>query len=140
MVARLVQRGDLTDASWCRIFRRVPRHIFVPAFFVPTDEGAAFRPVRQGDPGWLDAVYTNASLVTQLNSTLDPGSADGPVRGVPTSDHPASPTVEQAGDRRLWDELEATHANWSQLGRPPKAQLAVTVTPDRGTSISALTT
>src|SRR5262249_39944930 len=30
-------------------------------------------------------VYTNASLVTQLNGTLDPGSADGPVRGVPTS-------------------------------------------------------
>src|SRR5262249_44579903 len=53
--------------------------------FVPTDDGAAFRAVRRGDPDWLDTVYTNASLVTQLNSTLDPQSADGPVHGVPTS-------------------------------------------------------
>jgi protein-L-isoaspartate(D-aspartate) O-methyltransferase len=103
LVARLVQRGDLAEGSWSHIFQRVPRHVFVPAFFVPTDDGAVFRAVRQGDPGWLDAVYTNASLVTQLDSTLDPCSVDGPVRGVPTSSSSAPglmATVLEAADIR----------------------------------------
>jgi len=103
LVADLVQRGDLTSATWRRTFLRVPRHPFVPAFFVRTDDGAAFRPVRQGDRDWLDIVYTNASLVTQLDGTVVPYSTHGQVRGVPTSSSSAPglmATVLEAADIR----------------------------------------
>jgi methyltransferase of ATP-grasp peptide maturase system len=38
-------------------------------------------------------------------------------------------TVEQYGDRRLWDELERRHDDWVALDRPPRTRLGLTVDP-----------
>jgi protein-L-isoaspartate O-methyltransferase len=41
--------------------------------------------------------------------------------------------VEQGGQRRLWDELEHTYHTWTQAGRPGRARLGLSVTPDHRT-------
>jgi hypothetical protein len=38
--------------------------------------------------------------------------------------------VEQTGDRRLWDEVEAAYARWLSWGRPDITRFGMTVTPD----------
>ncbi|ADJ48513.1 protein-L-isoaspartate(D-aspartate) O-methyltransferase [Amycolatopsis mediterranei S699] len=38
--------------------------------------------------------------------------------------------VTQGGDRRLWDELEAAHELWLQLGQPRREDFTISVTPD----------
>ncbi|WP_017558285.1 methyltransferase domain-containing protein [Nocardiopsis baichengensis] len=55
----------LSDPAWEQAFRDVPRHPFVPGYYDVTTEGG---PVWIGteDPGWLEGVYTDDSLVTQL--------------------------------------------------------------------------
>jgi methyltransferase of ATP-grasp peptide maturase system len=42
----------------------------------------------------------------------------------------ATRTVEQYGPDRLWDELEAAHQQWQQLGKPTRDRFGVTVDPD----------
>ncbi|GAA4053999.1 hypothetical protein [Actinomadura miaoliensis] len=37
-------------------------------------------------------------------------------------------TVEQAGDRRLWDETEAAYLWWLRVGRPGRERFGMTVT------------
>jgi protein-L-isoaspartate(D-aspartate) O-methyltransferase len=39
--------------------------------------------------------------------------------------------VRQLGPRRLWDEVEAAHARWDELGRPVRSRYGLTVTADR---------
>ncbi len=41
-------------------------------------------------------------------------------------------TVTQGGERRLWDELEAAHDLWEQLGEPQPETFTITITPNRG--------
>ncbi len=36
--------------------------------------------------------------------------------------------VRQAGSRRLWDELDAAHAAWEELGKPARHRFGLTVT------------
>ncbi|MDA2810878.1 methyltransferase domain-containing protein [Nocardiopsis sp. RSe5-2] len=55
----------LSDPAWERAFREVPRHLFVPVYYDETDDGAPTR-VGAEDPGWLEGVYTDDSLITQL--------------------------------------------------------------------------
>jgi protein-L-isoaspartate(D-aspartate) O-methyltransferase len=66
LVEALTTAGVLVDPAWRAAFTEVPREIFVPRWFVP----------RQGKPGWrlvensqewLDGVYADAALVTQLD-------------------------------------------------------------------------
>jgi protein-L-isoaspartate(D-aspartate) O-methyltransferase len=38
-------------------------------------------------------------------------------------------TVSQHGSRRLWDELEDIHQQWTRLGAPARERLGLTVTP-----------
>ena len=38
--------------------------------------------------------------------------------------------VTQGGDRQLWDELEAAHELWTQLGQPRPEDFSISVTPD----------
>ncbi|MEU3273865.1 ATP-grasp peptide maturase system methyltransferase [Saccharomonospora sp. NPDC006951] len=85
LVARLRRDGVLTDPLWAEAFRRVPRHAFLPRFFLP--DGQRWVAVEEGDEGWLDACYSDIVLVTQLDD--DPGRwltarEEGPVTGVPT--------------------------------------------------------
>ncbi|WP_051300620.1 methyltransferase domain-containing protein [Actinomadura rifamycini] len=56
----LARQGAITDSAWREAVAAVPRHVFVPAFH--DDEAGV---VRAGDLRWLDAVYSDDTLVTQ---------------------------------------------------------------------------
>ncbi|MGH3612389.1 MAG: methyltransferase domain-containing protein, partial [Pseudonocardia sp.] len=77
-LAAHLQGLDGVDPGWAAVFARVPRHVFVPAFY-PTLDTDGDRPPRllnRTDPEhhqeWLDTVYTDRSLVTQC--ALTPGT------------------------------------------------------------------
>jgi methyltransferase of ATP-grasp peptide maturase system len=81
--------GDLRSPRWRRAVERVPRHLFVPAFFQATDvpgRGALWAPVtdRQHDE-WLELAYCNKTWVTQLDGHVTPHDVAEPVQGDPTS-------------------------------------------------------
>ncbi|MFF1685334.1 MULTISPECIES: methyltransferase domain-containing protein [unclassified Streptomyces] len=61
------------DGEWLQAFADVPRHIFVPTFYTQSTD-MSWQPVTWGDGGYLEAVYRDAALTTQLDE-----------RGVPTS-------------------------------------------------------
>ncbi|MFW5420233.1 methyltransferase domain-containing protein [Nocardiopsis sp. CNT-189] len=54
----------LTDPAWRRAFLDTPRHLFVPGFY--DDRGSEPQWIEPGAPGWAEAVYTDDSLITQL--------------------------------------------------------------------------
>ncbi|GAA2345029.1 hypothetical protein OKJ48_39935 [Streptomyces kunmingensis] len=61
------------DAPWHKPFVRMPRHVFVPRFYTQQADGA-WEPVNRGDRGYLERVYSDEALTTQLDA-----------QGVPTS-------------------------------------------------------
>ncbi|GAB3116727.1 ATP-grasp peptide maturase system methyltransferase [Streptomyces calidiresistens] len=88
----LRQRGDLRSPEWREAVLRVPRHVFVPAFFQRTDgPGPTTWTPRVGESpkekssSHLEAVYSNTTLVTRLDGDRRPEDVEGPVTGTPTS-------------------------------------------------------
>ncbi|MBB0244712.1 methyltransferase domain-containing protein [Streptomyces alkaliphilus] len=88
----LRRRGDLRSPEWREAVLRVPRHVFVPAFFQRTDgPGPTTWTPRVGGSGKeepssrLKAVYSNTTLVTRLDGDRRPEDVEGPVTGTPTS-------------------------------------------------------
>lgn len=77
-----------------------------------------------------DLVYdpepTGEATLWLLEAT-GPGGSWASVDYVPGEDEFA---VEQAGDRRLWDEAEAAYFQWIRWGRPDLERFGLTVTPD----------
>jgi protein-L-isoaspartate O-methyltransferase len=66
LVAELVDKGAITSLEWRAAFEDVPRHVFVPKFFLRTD-GGGMRAVSAADDDWLDCAYRDVTLVTQLD-------------------------------------------------------------------------
>ncbi|MPZ66961.1 MAG: methyltransferase domain-containing protein [Pseudonocardiaceae bacterium] len=64
----LERGGDLRTTPWREAIRAVPRHALVPRHFTQNSD-ATWRPVdRDTDPEhWLDAIYSNTTLITALN-------------------------------------------------------------------------
>ncbi|MEU1595162.1 hypothetical protein ABZ468_20365 [Streptomyces sp. NPDC005708] len=77
-------------SAWRDAFASVPRHVFVPSFYTQGAAGAWER-VRPGDPGYLEAVYSDHALTTQIDE-----------RGIPTSSS-SEPSVMLA----MLDALDA---------------------------------
>lgn len=78
--------GVLADPAWRTAFAQVPRHVFLGRFFVAN--GGGWQAADRTDPGWLDQVYADRVLVTQLDgdpARWEQARTTGPVRGVPTS-------------------------------------------------------
>lgn len=63
----LTSTGALRSPHWQRAFEAVPREVFVPAFTVRASDG--LHTYHRGDDGWLTAVYTDDSLITQVDDT-----------------------------------------------------------------------
>jgi methyltransferase of ATP-grasp peptide maturase system len=87
LVRRLISDGVLPDPAWRAAFADVPRHAFLDHFFRASRDGS-WVAVADTDPDWLDQVYADQVLVTQLDG--DPARwavarDSGPVFGVPTS-------------------------------------------------------
>jgi methyltransferase of ATP-grasp peptide maturase system len=86
LAENLRREGAVRDARWAEAFRTVPRHVFLPRFFVP--DGRGWRAVAREDDGGLVLTYSPNVLVTQLDddpSRWTEARAGGPVHGTPTS-------------------------------------------------------
>lgn len=68
--------GQLTDPTWRKVFETVPRHPFVPEFW--TLAGGEQRHVTSADPQWLDLVYVDDALATQLTDNVATSSSTAP--------------------------------------------------------------
>jgi protein-L-isoaspartate(D-aspartate) O-methyltransferase len=60
-------------SAWASTFAQVPRHHFVPSFCTLTGDG--WKEVKDGDPGYLDGVYSDAALTTQTDDKGIPNSS-----------------------------------------------------------------
>ncbi|MFB7615095.1 ATP-grasp peptide maturase system methyltransferase [Kitasatospora sp. NPDC056181] len=103
LVDRLVQDGTPADPLWRRAAQAVPRELFVGSYFepVPGTAPTAYRPVRRGEPGWLEGIYEDRTLITQLDGVIRPGDVDGePVAGSPSSSSTLPSLV-----LRMWQQL-----------------------------------
>lgn len=71
MAAELAREGVLHEPAWRRLFETVPRHVFVPAFYLQsiTSGKLTNRLVSRDDPAtaeeWEHSVYANRSLLTR---------------------------------------------------------------------------
>jgi protein-L-isoaspartate O-methyltransferase len=69
MVTGLVDSGALTDEAWRQAFTVVPRHALIPRFY-RTNDRAVIDSANPDDAAiWLDTVYSNKTLVTQITPT-----------------------------------------------------------------------
>ncbi|WP_055532565.1 methyltransferase domain-containing protein [Streptomyces graminilatus] len=68
--------GQLTDPTWREVFETVPRHPFVPEFWTLSDGGQ--RPVSAACPDWLDLVYADDALATQMTDGVATSSSTAP--------------------------------------------------------------
>jgi methyltransferase of ATP-grasp peptide maturase system len=87
LAAMLAEEGAITSPDWREAFATVPRHLFTPRFFLDADEGG-FQAVDSGDPEWLASVYSDQTLVTQLDgddSAWHRIREAGPAPGRPSS-------------------------------------------------------
>src|ERR1700754_5081751 len=72
LAASLAENGVLDDPAWRAAFESVPRHVFVPRFYRQRPHGDWSETTAEDD-GWLDAVYSDAPLVTAL-AEIESGS------------------------------------------------------------------
>ncbi|MCZ9346252.1 SAM-dependent methyltransferase, partial [Streptomyces sp. TRM76130] len=93
MAMALAADGVLADPAWRAAVQTVPRHRFVPGFYLPADELdgqglTVWEPVTaELDYGrWLAAVYSDTTLITQFDGD-EPDWKRPAVRhgGAPTS-------------------------------------------------------
>lgn len=69
MVTELVDSGALIDEAWRHAFTVVPRHALVPRFYRTNDRTVIDSANSDDQAAWLEAVYTNKTLVTQITPT-----------------------------------------------------------------------
>ncbi|MFF4642798.1 ATP-grasp peptide maturase system methyltransferase [Streptomyces sp. NPDC001389] len=85
---QLEAAGAIRTPAWQKAVESIPRELFLaPGVFVPAGAGL-WRPVVAADTDpaeWIRTVYTNESLVTQLDNHLTADQAQGSVEGIPTS-------------------------------------------------------
>jgi hypothetical protein len=78
---QLVERGELRSPEWRQAFRTVRRHVFVPRYWHDEEPGAFPARWRMVDNAtrdhheWLDALYSNRTLATDLTGLPPPAGA-----------------------------------------------------------------
>ncbi len=61
----LIATGKLTSPVWRAAVQAVPRHVFVPSFYVRRDGGMVAIDATNAE--WIERVYANAALVTKID-------------------------------------------------------------------------
>ncbi|MGW4047806.1 ATP-grasp peptide maturase system methyltransferase [Streptomyces sp. NPDC004721] len=100
---RLKASGDLDDPAWERAARGVPREAFVCDGFMralPGTQPTLYEPVTPADEGWLEGVYDDATLITQLDGHVRAVNVTAPTGGDPTSSSTLPSLV-----LRMWQQL-----------------------------------
>ncbi|MGH4016973.1 MAG: methyltransferase domain-containing protein [Pseudonocardiaceae bacterium] len=69
MVTGLVDSGALTDEAWRQAFTAVPRHALVTRFYRTNDRVVIDSANPDDTAIWLETVYSNKTLVTQITPT-----------------------------------------------------------------------
>lgn len=92
LAEKLTAAGDLRTRPWREAFTTTWRHLFVPRYFHCENPGgwpARWRAVSGADPAdhgeWLDAVYSDQTLITDLTDQLIPSALGGGAHPVATS-------------------------------------------------------
>jgi methyltransferase of ATP-grasp peptide maturase system len=62
----LTAAGKLTSPAWRAAVEAVPRHVFVPSFYVRRDGRMVAVTAATTSCEWLEQVYSNAALVTKI--------------------------------------------------------------------------
>ncbi|MER8120449.1 ATP-grasp peptide maturase system methyltransferase [Streptomyces sp. NPDC094031] len=110
----LAEDGVLADPAWRQAVEAVPRHRFVPGFYLPADEPdgqglTVWEPVTaELDYGcWLPAAYSDTTLITQFDGD-EPDWKNPAVRhgGAPTSSSTLPSLVV-----RMWADAEVTEGH-----------------------------
>lgn len=86
-VQQVVATGAITQPRWRAAFATVPRELFAPRFYLH-QPGGGMRAVGEDDPDWLPSVYSDHTLVTQLDGDdhrWHGARLHGPITGSPTS-------------------------------------------------------
>lgn len=85
---------------------RGPREVFAGSYFLPVPGSVptAYRAVPEGEPGWLEGVYSDETLITQLDGRT---RADDVAEDAVTGSPPSSSTLPSLVSTR------------GSAGRPP---------------------
>lgn len=83
-VDSLVAAGSVRDPALIAAFADVPRHCFVPSFFMPTTK-VWWRAVDSTHPAYYPLVYSDTALTTQLKGGIEPDPGVGDIDGTATS-------------------------------------------------------
>ncbi|MGA5701418.1 ATP-grasp peptide maturase system methyltransferase [Peterkaempfera bronchialis] len=105
LVDRLAEDGTLTEPEWRSAATTVPRELFTGSYFLPVAGSVptSYRPVRKGDPGWLEGVYSDETLITQLDGRIRPDDVtENAATGSPSSSSTLPSLV-----LRMWQQLGA---------------------------------
>ncbi|MFI6830971.1 ATP-grasp peptide maturase system methyltransferase [Kribbella sp. NPDC050241] len=109
---RLASQGALRTREWRAALEAVPREAFLGQYFHhlagPGDETRWMPVVVDGtvDPGiLLKEIYSDESLVTQLDGTIRPADVSVPVFGTPTSSATMPSLVIRMWENLLVDDL-----------------------------------
>lgn len=79
-------------------------------------------------PGVVSRFYSDGSGATLW--VLDAAGPGGPWASVDYEPGQRAYRVEQTGDRRLWEEVEAAYTRWLSWGRPDITRFGMTITCD----------
>lgn len=114
MAKALAADGALADPAWRQAVEAVPRHRFVPGFYLPADERdgqglTVWEPVTaELDYGrWLAAAYSDATLITQFDG-------DEPDWKAPVVRHGGAPTSSSTLPSlvvSMWADAEVTEGH-----------------------------
>ncbi|WP_432005242.1 ATP-grasp peptide maturase system methyltransferase [Streptomyces parvus] len=100
----LTEDGTLADPAWREAAEAVPRELFLASYFtqIPGSAPTRYLPVHQSDDGWLEGIYSDRTLVTQLDGRVRPSDVtDAGATGDPTSSSTLPSLV-----LRMWQQLE----------------------------------
>ncbi|MEU8627449.1 ATP-grasp peptide maturase system methyltransferase [Streptomyces sp. NPDC048669] len=103
---RLSASGDLEDRTWMRAAQAVPREVFVADGFLrplPGTHPTLYEAVKPTDADWLEGVYEDVTLLTQLDGHVSALDVDAPTAGDPTSSSTLPSLV-----LRMWHQLGVT--------------------------------